>query len=150
MSFPGHSLAIGAKFTNSNARYALAPLVEKLAHAAPSDITMSYFLHTSRRGVPRICVQSTPHQDPATELLVGQDSHLFFFTQTPNNVTITTEFGEKRSAAVKSARASRQETFSRSTIGNCQSRLEALWRYACGGTDEGVRGDERVGNFLWQ
>jgi len=56
------------------------------------------------------------------KLQEGQDSHLSYFAQSPNNGTITTRFRGRRKVAGKRSRASRQETIPRSTIGNCQSR----------------------------
>ena len=76
-----------------------------------------------------------PHRPPAAprvslirakifigKLQEGQDSHLSYFAQSPNSGPITTRFRGRRKVAGKRARASRQETISRSTIGNCQSR----------------------------
>ena len=56
----------------------------------------------------------------ASRLLVGQDGQMIHFAQIPNNGTITAGSREVGRSATKAVRASRQETVSRSRIGNCQ------------------------------
>jgi hypothetical protein len=56
----------------------------------------------------------------ANQLRVGQDGHMIYFAQISTIGTITAGSVKARRAAIKAVRASRQETFSRSRIGNCQ------------------------------
>lgn len=56
----------------------------------------------------------------ARGLLAGQGGHLIHFAQASNNGTITPGLMAQAASPLKAAHASRQETFPRSRIGNCQ------------------------------